>query len=408
MGDLGLSAAFGGAAAGDEIKRILAEQYQRTLDAQKFALEQENQKRLGEGLQLQKDSFAANQAKSAHEADVEQFNAMQGSEAPVLGPQTPDPVTHLVSLPGVQPFAPMKIRGYAGSPDVTRTPESGQVLAERARGAALQSSFDKPYTNAPGSVTTIPSVGVIATGGEKEHKLKPEFVNISGNERRVLTDEDTGQSFDPDTKEPIPASTIKHLIPDRQPVPIVVMGPDGPVIVDRKTATSTPVTSHATGQPIGKAASPAIAQSVAGAEQGISIIDDLMSIPHDDWVGPVEGLLTVAKQHIPGVTVPDDMARFIAQSATLKNSVIKAITGAQMSEPEAKRIMQQVPTLDDKPSVWKQKAIATRENMKFLHDRMLQATGTTTLGRAPNVPVASHQTTLPTPAQLGFIKKGGE
>ncbi len=141
MGDMGLSLAFGGAAAGDEIKRILADQYQRTLDAQKFALEQENQKRLGEGLQLQKDAFGLQKDRAIEQSDTEAFNRKQGSLAPVVPDNAPpvDGTTNIFRLPGAQPLAPMQIRRVGGATD-TATPESFQQIDE----AKYQSDVNKP------------------------------------------------------------------------------------------------------------------------------------------------------------------------------------------------------------------------------------------------------------------------
>ena len=61
---------------------------------------------------------------------------------------------------------------------------------------------------------------------------------------------------------------------------------------------------------------------------------------------------------------------FQAATAAFRNAVIKAITGAQMSEPEAARIRQQIPEITDKPDVWKAKAEQTRFNLRTLKPRV--------------------------------------
>ncbi len=60
------------------------------------------------------------------------------------------------------------------------------------------------------------------------------------------------------------------------------------------------------------------------------------------FVGPLQGRLNTAAQTFDK-TASTKRANFITGLASYRNSVIKAITGAQMSEPEATRIMKQLP-----------------------------------------------------------------
>ena len=91
--------------------------------------------------------------------------------------------------------------------------------------------------------------------------------------------------------------------------------------------------------------------------------------------GPAVGRAYELGQKIPGLPVNPQFAEFSAASSAFKNSVIKAITGAQMSEPEARRIMQQIPVSSDKPEVWQAKAAQTRKNLAFLEQRTRQDRG---------------------------------
>lgn len=116
---------------------------------------------------------------------------------------------------------------------------------------------------------------------------------------------------------------------------------------------------------------------LAGIDQSLGILNDLESLKSDSWLGPVQGRMTELEIGMPGASVSDKLAKFAAQTATLKNAVVKAITGAQMSEPEAKRIMKQIPDFSDKPNVWKQKLDATRENMQVLKRRTIELSGGT-------------------------------
>jgi hypothetical protein len=94
-----------------------------------------------------------------------------------------------------------------------------------------------------------------------------------------------------------------------------------------------------------------------------------------DKIGPLAGNWSKAMQKTPGVGVDKPFADFSAESATLKNSVIKAITGAQMSEPEGRRILEQVPLETDKPEVWQSKAVATRDNLGYMRERIIANAG---------------------------------
>ena len=119
----------------------------------------------------------------------------------------------------------------------------------------------------------------------------------------------------------------------------------------------------------------AIAEKVAGVEQSAAVLDNLEKIKKDDWIGPIAGRVSKGKITVPGLNVDPDLAEFSADTATLKNAVIKATTGAAMSEPEAQRIMEQIPDLTDKPEVWAAKAKTTRRNLALLRRRMLELSG---------------------------------
>lgn len=84
------------------------------------------------------------------------------------------------------------------------------------------------------------------------------------------------------------------------------------------------------------------------------------------FVGPAAGTWEGIKQKTPGVQTNKTYADFSAATAAFRNSVIKAITGAQMSEPEAKRIREQIPDVTDKPDVWRAKAEQSRKNLQDL------------------------------------------
>src|SRR3990167_6730834 len=89
-----------------------------------------------------------------------------------------------------------------------------------------------------------------------------------------------------------------------------------------------------------------------------------------DDIGPAEGRARSAGQQVPGgVFVTERFANFEAATRAFQNAMIKAITGAQMSEPEAKRIMGQIPNVNDNATVWQDKYTQSVKNMEDLERR---------------------------------------
>ena len=75
----------------------------------------------------------------------------------------------------------------------------------------------------------------------------------------------------------------------------------------------------------------------------------------------------------------------------MKNETIKFITGAQLSEPESKRILGQVPSTENPPAVFEARMKRTQLNMLMLahiHREVLQSSGVATkdLPRLPPIP----------------------
>lgn len=127
---------------------------------------------------------------------------------------------------------------------------------------------------------------------------------------------------------------------------------------------------------------PALAEKVAGVDTAMFSLDKIeaqYSKPEvQENVGPGAGRMARAREILPFVEPNSpDYAAFAADLSTLNNDVIKAVTGAQMSDPEAKRIMSQVPSKYDKKPDFIAKARATRENMIMLRNKMISLSGST-------------------------------
>lgn len=127
---------------------------------------------------------------------------------------------------------------------------------------------------------------------------------------------------------------------------------------------------------------PAMAEKVAGIDSSLyslGKIEALYSKPDvQDKVGPGAGRVARAREILPFVEPNDpEYGAFSAEVTTLNNNVIKAVTGAQMSDPEAKRIMSQVPSKLDKKPDFIAKARATRENLIKLRNQQITLVGST-------------------------------
>ncbi len=119
-------------------------------------------------------------------------------------------------------------------------------------------------------------------------------------------------------------------------------------------------------------------EKIAGVDQSVGMLDDIERLmpKMSDFIGPLDGRAASARL-TTGVGVTPELAEFDAQLTGLKNAVVKATTGAAMSEPEAKRIMGQLPDLNLPEAVFKARLATTRKNMELLKKRMIELSGGT-------------------------------
>lgn len=118
---------------------------------------------------------------------------------------------------------------------------------------------------------------------------------------------------------------------------------------------------------LGKPPSPGERTAIAETEASIDALNNLKSLFDTDFVGPAGGRIGAIK-NIFGLN-PVRQEGFIAATAAFRNQVIKQITGAQMSEPEAERIMKQIPNETDAPSVWLSKYEQSIKNLETINSR---------------------------------------
>lgn len=65
----------------------------------------------------------------------------------------------------------------------------------------------------------------------------------------------------------------------------------------------------------------------------------------------------------------EEQENFLAATSAFRNKIIEEITGAQMSEVEASRILKQVPQETDPPVRWRAKWQQSKKNLEFLQKR---------------------------------------
>lgn len=335
---LGLSSALGAKGASDALTEILKQRFIAQQAKQQFGLQQQSQALAQRNSDLTAQNMSADNARQDEALNIQRQGAAASAQ-------------NLSETKATKAAQLVELKRIAADPS---TPEPIRQLVTLQMGGANVNSV-KDLESTP----TKPE-----PAGSDFNQFLNRYASKVGKTVQTLTADDElaarkayGQSDDR------PQSTLG----------IIVQGPDGPLNVNRQTNTARPVTMD--GAPVGKAATASEATDIAQIEQGLSILDELKSIKKDEWLGPLGGRLTQGRISMPGMDVPSDLAKFSAQTATLKNSVIKAITGAAMSAQEGERIMKQIPDFTDKPEVWDQKLLATEKNMMMMHDRTLQLTG---------------------------------
>jgi len=113
-------------------------------------------------------------------------------------------------------------------------------------------------------------------------------------------------------------------------------------------------------------------QKIAETRASIDALDNLKSLfdSAQTKTGPITGRISPIAGLV-GMTT-DEQESFMAATSAFKNAIIKEITGAQMSEQEASRIMKQIPDITDPSPRWKAKWEQSKKNLEFLQKRRLE------------------------------------
>jgi len=122
---------------------------------------------------------------------------------------------------------------------------------------------------------------------------------------------------------------------------------------------------------LGKA-SPTERTSIAETRASIDTLDNLKTL-YDNAktrTGPVAGRIDPILGTFGWTT--DEQEDFMAATSAFRNQIIKEITGAQMSEVEATRILKQVPQETDPPTRWEAKWRQSKKNLEMLQKRRIE------------------------------------
>ncbi len=92
-------------------------------------------------------------------------------------------------------------------------------------------------------------------------------------------------------------------------------------------------------------------QSIAELSNAQELLVNISKSFDPKYVGPVAARAGKMSQYV-GALTENQKVEFYGNVAEYKNSIIKAITGAQMSEVEAKRIVQQIPNENASPQAF--------------------------------------------------------
>jgi len=143
-------------------------------------------------------------------------------------------------------------------------------------------------------------------------------------------------------------------------------------------------------------ASPSERTAIAETNASIDALNNLKALKDSTKTktGPITGRTSPALGLI-GMTTKDQES-FMAATSAFKNAIIKEITGAQMSEVEATRIMKQVPDITDPAPRWDAKWEQSVKNLKMLQARRKEILGQSGIG----VPGETYPNWSPEPKKL--------
>lgn len=213
----------------------------------------------------------------------------------------------------------------------------------------------------------------------------------------VTFDTSSGKYLNPQTGKPITSPKDLEGLPERgyaQAKLTAGFTVDGQEIVrDARTGNKYVMSYDEKGNPVQTKYEGVIYPKMDNIPAGFSdslselaysqeVLGRMTSTFNKDFVGPVAAKYGKMSKYLDSLT-EDQKVEFYGNVAEYKNSIIKAITGAQMSEVEAKRIVQQIPDENASPkafmSALKRTYMATQQRLDA-KQRTLAAGGYITRG----------------------------
>jgi hypothetical protein len=144
---------------------------------------------------------------------------------------------------------------------------------------------------------------------------------------------------------------------------------------------------------MGKPASPGERTDIAAGRASLDALNNLKALFDNPKTrsGPFVGRIDPTIGLFGATTFEQE--QFMAATKAFQNAIIKEITGAQMSEQEAARIMAQVPAVTDPPERWLAKWEQSKKNLEMLQKRRLEILKQSGL----RVPTGNQNVTMPMP-----------
>lgn len=235
------------------------------------------------------------------------------------------------------------------------------------------------------NLETEPSTSYEPGGKVKQHEAAPANITYNGTqsqqdaEHRIHDAEQRALQANEDRDA---ARGIAHHREDR----LTEWGPPVVTVNDPNSGTGTrvkPRNEMAAGGDEGPATG-AQRQQNSDAAVALETANRMQQHRTKSMTGPIEGRWQGIKQTgmVPFMEPTAEESMYRADSSQLKNMVIRAITGAQMSQGEAERIMAQIPLDNDDDTVWESKMTETIKNLNDIQSKTGKGPGGGTGGGA--------------------------
>lgn len=120
-------------------------------------------------------------------------------------------------------------------------------------------------------------------------------------------------------------------------------------------------------------------KDISVMEDGNRIIDEIETLfksgKVDESLGPYASNIESSKQYVPGMERDENFVKMQQLVGINLAEYIKSISGAQVSEQEAQRLLKNLPTVDDKPAAFRTKLEQFKKEFKEARVNYLQNIG---------------------------------